>query len=455
MALQTSSTLVHLQEATNPFGDPPTVAMSFWFYPTNSGVQFSLGGIGDTGTDFSWAWLSRTSANRMRMYKSTAIYAETLNTVNVNAWNHVYGYSAGNNYREVRLNGGTLYTNTTFTSSGNGSFNCINIIDKLAAWDFAGRLAECGFWAAQLSVDEQLALAAGFSPMMIKPQSLARYWPFQNSRADWRNGSTLSLISGSHGYTSHAKVIRPGLVLPGRAGPQSSTGTAAQTLPSVSQSGSGAVEVSGDSAQTLPRVTQAASGTVESAGVAGTAAQTLPSLTQSAAGAVAIAATCAQTLPALSQASAASVPSNGTAAQTLPSLTQAATGAISVAGQASQTLPAIVQDAAGKAIVGGDGASLLPSIGQSGIAKVLITGTGSQTLPGVRQAAVGGGPLVRVCLRISDQARYSLAIADGARYRVAVSDQARNAVALTDAARYALQTTDSARYDLATSDETC
>lgn len=191
------------------------------------------------------------------------------------------------------------------------------------------------------------------------------------------------------------------------------------------------------------------------AGSEGTAAQTLPSLTQSAAGAVAIAATCAQTLPALSQASAASVPSNGTAAQTLPSLTQAATGAISVAGQASQTLPAIVQAAAGKAIVGGDGASLLPSIGQSGIAKVLITGTGSQTLPGVRQAAVGGGPLVRVCLRISDQARYSLAIADGARYRVAVSDQARNAVALTDAARYALQTTDSARYDLATSDETC
>ncbi len=81
--------------------------------------------------------------------------------------------------------------------------------------------------------------------------------------------------------------------------------------------------VTGSAVQTLPSLTQSAAGTIRS----GTIVQTLPSLTQSASGATAtFVASIAQTLPSLTQ-TAAGVHTIGTnvAAQTLPSLSQSAT----------------------------------------------------------------------------------------------------------------------------------
>lgn len=204
MSLSTTSTLVQLQETTNPFGDPPTVAMSFWFYPTNNGVQFDLGGIGEyVSNDFNWVWLSRRSSNTMRIYKGTIDYATTSNTVTANAWNHVYGYSTGDSSRKVRLNGGTLAISTTTQTGGNGNFDAINILDKLPDWDFAGRIQEYAMWNTELSTDEQLALNAGMSPLFIRPANLSRYWPFFDSRTDTISGSTLSVLNGSHSFADH------------------------------------------------------------------------------------------------------------------------------------------------------------------------------------------------------------------------------------------------------------
>lgn len=162
--------------------------------------------------------------------------------------------------------------------------------------------------------------------------------------------------------------------------------------------------VSGTAAQTLPHLTQAAAGTVVAPSFTATAAQTLGPLTQAAAGTTtppAFTGSAADTLPPLSQAaSGGTVPPSftGDAAQTLPPLGQSAAGTVTtpgVAGSADQTLPALSQAAAGAVVNPGftaQAAQTLPALGQSATgARTLpnFAATAAQTLPSLTQSAAG------------------------------------------------------------------
>lgn len=63
-----------------------------------------------------------------------------------------------------------------------------------SAWD--GKQAEYGLWSTALGVDEIAALAAGYAPFLIRPASLAGYWPLigrYSPEIDLRNGNNGTL----------------------------------------------------------------------------------------------------------------------------------------------------------------------------------------------------------------------------------------------------------------------
>jgi hypothetical protein len=164
------------------------------------------------------------------------------------------------------------------------------------------------------------------------------------------------------------------------------SGSAASTLPALTQAASGTVAVAGPASSSLPALTQAASGTVA---VAGAAASSLPALTQSAAGTVAVTGPAASSLPALTQAASGTVEVRGAATSTLPSLTQAAAGTAGVSGAVASSLPSLQSAAAGVVAVQGSAASTLPSLASAASGTVSVTGSAASVLPALTGSASG------------------------------------------------------------------
>jgi hypothetical protein len=168
------------------------------------------------------------------------------------------------------------------------------------------------------------------------------------------------------------------------------TATATQTLPKISQAGTGAMQPSGTGAQTLPSLGQAGTG-IET--FTATAAQTLAAFVQAGTGlATQPTGSAAQILAAITQAGSGShlgAPS-GSAALTLTAITQAGTGVEIFTGSAALTLAALTQAGTGVMQPSGSAAQTLAALTQAGVGVYgLFTGSAAQTLAAVTQAGTG------------------------------------------------------------------
>ena len=99
-------------------------------------------------------------------------------------WFHLVGaFVASNDYR--------LYVNGTLDATQTANNNIPDFADSnrfyigtgvssgtnIAAKTWEGSLAEVAAYSAELTTDEIETLAAGVSPLMVRPDSLAGYWP--------------------------------------------------------------------------------------------------------------------------------------------------------------------------------------------------------------------------------------------------------------------------------------
>jgi hypothetical protein len=201
-----------LHAGSNPFGSPPTFAVSCWVYPLAQAQQ-AVVGIGEALGN--WSWLALTAGGKARAYRSSIAWAETANSYALQSWNHLYGYFAGNSYREVALNGGPLASSSTTGMSG--QFVRTWIGDPNSSWYLQGWVAEVACWDQTLTADERAALARGLSPLVVRPHRLIRYWPLLNvERLRCLTSGELLLPSGGPTTARHVPVVqasRPQLVL--------------------------------------------------------------------------------------------------------------------------------------------------------------------------------------------------------------------------------------------------
>lgn len=160
------------------------ITMACWFYSTSNSAKQRLMSIGDKDSTADFFHLSamgniagdplRASARR----GGTTGTASTSSGYSINTWHHATAAFTSNSNRDVYLDGGSSGNNTT--SSTPASLDRTRIGLRASSGTdgpMVGRIAEAAIWSVALVAGEIAALAAGFSPLFIRPDALKAYWP--------------------------------------------------------------------------------------------------------------------------------------------------------------------------------------------------------------------------------------------------------------------------------------
>lgn len=187
-----------------------TVPFTFacWINPdaTSDEVVFSLGISSDT-SEYSSLMIRNADAKLLAASidagsASTASNVST-NAVSTGVWSHVGGVwtnfnnGAGTGIRAY-LNGAVGSSVGVQNATPEGTYNqtAVGALWRTTASGFFdGRIADAAFWNVGLTADEMASLAAGASPLSIRPQSLVAYWPLlarATDEEDWVGGNTLT-----------------------------------------------------------------------------------------------------------------------------------------------------------------------------------------------------------------------------------------------------------------------
>lgn len=400
--------------------EPDNMTIACWGYATSLTTLTTMVGYGvsSSGDNRGGLVFGGTIAGDPITYysdPSANYFRSTTTGYSINTWHHCVALrEAGDN--SAFIDGGSQGTPATTTGLTGVDRIGIGCMPYNGTNNFimTGRVAWPAMWDVALTDGEIAALAAGASPLTIRPKNLIWFVPLigtSGNVVDIIGGTTLTeqstpgaaeappvFLGGAWpanytpaaggGATGTSTQNLPSLTQ-SATGQQPHIGTAAQSLPSLSQAATGAQPFEGSAAQALPAATQAGSGLAGSS--AGTSVQTLPAATQSGVGIMQPSATAAQTLPAATQSGTGEQAMVGTAAQTLPATQQAGAGTHGNVhtGTAAQTLPAATQAGTGEQPHAGTGTQTLPSAQQAGAGAQAVAGTATQTLPATRQSGTG------------------------------------------------------------------
>lgn len=157
------------------------------------------------------------SDNKVRAYTKegggTYDYAATSTTFAADTWFHACAVYAAVDDRAAYLNGGGKGTSSdTVEPAG---INTTTVGDLGSGFSmYSGRLAEVAIWNVALTDAEVSILADGYSPLLIRPESLVGYWPTigrHSPEIDLVGGNDLTLNSGDSGpvAAAHPRIIYP------------------------------------------------------------------------------------------------------------------------------------------------------------------------------------------------------------------------------------------------------
>jgi len=100
------------------------ITINIWFYPTANNCQIvSEYGTQDPGAGYHYTVLELNSSGniRGRFWPNGGSGLVSANTVNLNAWNHVWYTNNASGYEQLQLNGGAIATQTVTARQGPGS----------------------------------------------------------------------------------------------------------------------------------------------------------------------------------------------------------------------------------------------------------------------------------------------------------------------------------------------
>jgi hypothetical protein len=207
--------------------------MAGWMFPIeHSETLYTMMGLGYTGNYsdfFRFTW--RPSSPNVRAITSStsgASGAVTSAGPNLDQWNHVAATFITTSSTAVFLNGGNKGTDSRYclpSNSPNRTAIGANVRQSGYDWfEFDGYLAEFAIWNIVLTDPEIAVLAAGYSPLFVRPQNIVGYWPLI------RKGSAIDNpdIVGHYNMTdyngpsdaSHCRIIYPGEVFVGEGKPE-------------------------------------------------------------------------------------------------------------------------------------------------------------------------------------------------------------------------------------------
>lgn len=175
----------YLMHGAGVVSGPPFTAVA-WIYPIDIGEVlysiFSLGYSGNYYDNYQCEW--RPGTPKIQIYvRNSGGYgvASTTAGPTPGQWNHVVARFSSTSAREVFLNGGNKGIGTGYRVPANlpnqTGIGCY-ARDPGQDWmQWNGQIAEVGIWNIALTDEEIAVLAAGYSPLFVRPQNLVAYWP--------------------------------------------------------------------------------------------------------------------------------------------------------------------------------------------------------------------------------------------------------------------------------------
>lgn len=161
-------------------GSPLT--MVAWVYPTNVSASRTVVSLADASITTDWYWLFINATDAVPVFRVNDGPADDLAftsaAATLNQWNHVAATEIATNSRAIWLNGGNKGTNTTtITPSGIDRTGIGILARSLLDLPGDGRVAEVAIYNVALTDSEVAQLALGYSPLLVRSESLAAYWP--------------------------------------------------------------------------------------------------------------------------------------------------------------------------------------------------------------------------------------------------------------------------------------
>ena len=190
------------------------ISMGCWFNVDNITDQHTLMFLGDkdVGNKFMRLDADGNGSDRVRIldFATEIGFVDSTTVFSADTWHHALGVFTSNSSRTVYLDGGSSATETTAVTDATADFDRTSIglsRDSTPLVPCNGSIAECGIWTAALTAADALMLAAGYSPLFVKPQNLASYDPLIRGITD-RMGK-ISLTASGTTVIQHPRIIYP------------------------------------------------------------------------------------------------------------------------------------------------------------------------------------------------------------------------------------------------------
>lgn len=192
------------------------LTMACWFLAANITAEHTLMNIGTAGSGnhrFGMFASGNVASDPVRINARTTAsgIAVTSTGYSANVWQHACGVFASSVSRTVYLNGGGAGTDGTNLTPAGMDSTYIGALHGAAVGTFlSGRIAEAAIWNVALNASEVAALAAGVSPLRIRPNALVAYWPLfgvGSPEPDYSNGGFAMTLNNAPTQIDHAPVL--------------------------------------------------------------------------------------------------------------------------------------------------------------------------------------------------------------------------------------------------------
>jgi hypothetical protein len=200
----------------------PPVSMAAWFRADNVtayGALVSLANDGAAG--FLALYLGGPLAGDpvMAWHQSTAPANETAKTsagYSADTWHHGLAVFTSLSSRTAYLDGGNAGTGVDpLGDDGSPDFTDIGRRGVGAVQHYmSGRIAEAAIWNAALVAAEAQILAAGYSPLLVRPQNLVAHWPLVRDEDQDRVGGYHMTAYNAPTVATHPPIIKPYWFMP-------------------------------------------------------------------------------------------------------------------------------------------------------------------------------------------------------------------------------------------------
>jgi hypothetical protein len=166
------------------------MTIAAWVRPaaiTGSHDAVVVYGQGADDSDATWFRLNvNASAARAVLSVNNTTALATASAPVVGQWQHLAAVFASSTGRTAYRNGAAGSENTTSLSPVRTPNACLvgRLPSTINANWFNGDIAHVAIWSASLTAGEIASLASGASPLLVRPDSLAAYWPLRGLAAD-------------------------------------------------------------------------------------------------------------------------------------------------------------------------------------------------------------------------------------------------------------------------------